>query len=96
MSRSDLASRPDQSGEIEAAARWELIERILNGRDFKRSMRLRELLQYIGKRSIHQGATNISEQEIGEAVFQRAGDYDTSLDNIVRVNVTELRKRLAS
>ena len=95
MSRSDPASRPDQSGEIEAAARWELIERILNSREFRRSTRLRELLQYIGRRSIHEGATTISEQEIGEAVFGRADDYDTSLDNIVRVNVTELRKRLA-
>lgn len=95
MSRSDLASRPDQSGDIEAAARWELIERILNSREFRRSTRLRELLQYVGRRSIHEGATTISEQEIGEGVFGRADDYDTSLDNIVRVNVTELRKRLA-
>jgi hypothetical protein len=95
MSRFDLASRPDESGEIDAAARWELIERILNSREFRRALRLRELLQYIGKRSIHNGATTISEQEIGEAVFGRADDYDTSLDNIVRVNVTELRKRLS-
>jgi hypothetical protein len=96
MSRSDLASRPDQSGEIEAAARSVLIERILNSREFRRSTRLRELLHYLGRRSIHESATAISEQEIGEAVFGRADDYDTSLDNIVRVNVTELRKRLGA
>ena len=94
MSRFDVASRPPESGEMDGGARWDLIERILNSREFKRAVRLRELLEYIGRRSIYNGATTISEQEIGEAVFGRADDYDTSLDNIVRVNVTELRKRL--
>jgi hypothetical protein len=80
--------------EISAAERWELIERIRNSGEFKRALRLRELLLYIGTQSVHLGVTAIHEQEIGAAVFGRSGDYDTSLDNIVRVNVTELRKRL--
>jgi hypothetical protein len=37
----------------------------------------------------------LREQEIGAAVFGRSEEYDTSFDNIVRVNVSELRKRLA-
>jgi hypothetical protein len=80
--------------EISATERRELIERIRNSSEFKRALRLRELLLYIGTQSVKLGVTTIHEQEIGAAVFGRPGDYDTSLDNIVRVNVTELRKRL--
>jgi hypothetical protein len=88
-----IAADPDHA-EISAAERWELIERVLGSQEFKRAQRLRELLQYIGTQAVKSGATSIHEQEIGRAVFGRSGDYDTSLDNIVRVNVTELRKRL--
>lgn len=89
----NATAEPDHA-EISATERWELIERILNSQEFKRAQRLRELLLYIGTQSIKSGITSIHEQEIGGAVFGRSGDYDTSLDNIVRVNVTELRKRL--
>ncbi|MGB9406472.1 MAG: hypothetical protein WCA89_02985 [Terracidiphilus sp.] len=88
-----VAAEPDHA-EISATERWELIERIRNSQEFKRALRLRELLLYIGTQSIKSGVTTIHEQEIGGAVFGRSDDYDTSLDNIVRVNVTELRKRL--
>jgi hypothetical protein len=83
-----------ETEEISAAERWELIERIRDSQKFKRAERLRELLQYIGTQSIKVGVNSIPEQEIGEAVFERSSDYDTSLDNIVRVNASELRKRL--
>lgn len=88
-----VAAEPDHA-EISATERWELIERIRNSQEFKRALRLRELLLYIGTQSVKSGVTTIHEQEIGGAVFGRSDDYDTSLDNIVRVNVTELRKRL--
>jgi hypothetical protein len=80
--------------EISAAERWELIERIWSSHEFKRAHRLRELLQYVGTQTVKLGVTTIREQEIGAAVFGRPENYDTSLDNIVRVNVTDLRKRL--
>jgi len=88
-----ITAESDQA-EISVAERWELIERILNSQEFKRAQRLRDLLQYIGTQAIKSGVTSIHEQEIGEVVFGRSEEYDTSLDNIVRVNVTELRKRL--
>jgi hypothetical protein len=88
-----VASESDHA-EISAAERWELIERIWNSNEFKRAHRLQELLQYVGTQTVKLGVTAIREQEIGAAVFGRPDDYDTSLDNIVRVNVTELRKRL--
>jgi hypothetical protein len=87
------APESDQA-EISAAERWELLERIRNSREFKRALRLRELLLYIGTQTVKLSITSIREQEIGAAVFGRPDNYDTSLDNIVRVNVTELRKRL--
>jgi hypothetical protein len=73
----------------------ELLERVVNSRELNRAQRLRELLCYLGKRSQKPHAGVLREQEIGAAVFGRPGEYDTSLDNIVRVNVSELRKRLA-
>jgi hypothetical protein len=83
---------PLDAGSAECVA---LLERVINSRELKRALRLRELLEYIGKQSQHSRAHTIREQEIGAAVFGRPEDYDTSLDNIVRVNVSELRKRLA-
>jgi hypothetical protein len=71
------------------------LERVVNSRELNRAQRLRELLCYLGKRSLKPNAPVLREQEIGAAVFGRPGEYDTSLDNIVRVNVSELRKRLA-
>lgn len=61
---------------------------------FKRAARLREFLLYVGRQTVRDGSVIIHEQEIGANVFGRPLAYDTSLDNIVRVNATELRKRL--
>jgi hypothetical protein len=73
----------------------EVLNRVVNSRELNRAQRLRELLHYLGNRSLKPNAGVLREQEIGAAVFGRAEEYDTSLDNIVRVNVSELRKRLA-
>jgi hypothetical protein len=72
-----------------------LLERVINSRELKRAQRLRELLAYLGRRALKPRAQAVREQEIGAAMFGRQEDYDTSLDNIVRVTVSELRKRLA-
>ncbi|HEX4758527.1 MAG TPA: hypothetical protein VH308_11105 [Terracidiphilus sp.] len=60
----------------------------------KRAARLREFLLYVGQKSIKDGLDQIHEQQIGANVFGRPANYDTSLDNIVRVNASELRKRI--
>ena len=73
---------------------WALLERILASSQLRRAARLREFLLFVGKRSIKDGLDQIHEQEIGANVFGRPPDYDTSLDNIVRVNASELRKRI--
>jgi len=92
VSTSTQEAAPLDAGSVECV---ELLERVVNSRELKRALRLRELLDYIGKQSQSSPSHTIREQEIGAAVFGRPEDYDTSLDNIVRVNVSELRKRLA-
>jgi len=73
---------------------WGLLERIASSVYVKRAARLQELLLYLGKSSLKDGCETIHEQKIGVEVFGRSADYDTSDDNIVRTNVSELRKRV--
>ncbi len=87
-------------GEVEVPLtlkeRWALIERVAASEQFARSARLRDFLLYVGKQSLKEGCPEIRELEIGIRVFGRPDDYDRSSDNIVRVNATELRKRIGS
>jgi hypothetical protein len=71
-----------------------LIERIAGSAHFRRSARLRDFLLYVGLQSLREDSHEIHEQEIGAKVFGRDASYDRSQDNIVRVNATELRKRI--
>jgi hypothetical protein len=73
---------------------WALLERVVASPQLRRATRLREFLFFVGQRSIKDGLDQIHEQEIGAKVFGRQANYDTSLDNIVRVNASELRKRI--
>jgi hypothetical protein len=74
--------------------RHALIERVAASPQFGRSARLRDFLLYVGGQSLKDGCPEINEQEIGMHVFGRPKSYDRSQDNIVRVNATELRKRI--
>ncbi|MGD0738824.1 MAG: hypothetical protein ABR957_04450 [Terracidiphilus sp.] len=73
---------------------WALLERIASSSNVKRAARLQGLLFYLGKCSLKDGLDTVHEQRIGVEVFGRSHDYDTSDDNIVRTNVSELRKRV--
>jgi hypothetical protein len=72
----------------------ELLQRVATSPRFRKSKRLRELLLYLGEHSLHDPAYVLREQEIGVGVFGRAADYDTSHDTLVRVQVSQLRKKL--
>jgi hypothetical protein len=82
---------PDQPTVEERRA---LVHRVAASEQFRRSARLRDFLLYVGMRSLKNGGAEIHEQEIGAKVFGREPYYDGSRDNIVRVNATELRKRI--
>jgi len=73
---------------------WALLCRIGASAAFQKSNRLRELLQYVGKRKLQDPQCSIPEQEIGIAVFGRPAGYDTGQDTLVRVQASQLRKRL--
>lgn len=72
----------------------DLLDRICSSNELKRSGRLKDFLHYVGKRALEGENVQISESDIGVHVFERHQDYDTSADNIVRVNASELRKRI--
>ena len=71
----------------------ESLQLVLDSADFRRSGRLCEFLRFVGGKAV-EGVQHVSEQEIGVGVFGRSPDYDTNLDNIVRVTASQLRKRL--
>ncbi len=73
---------------------WNLVERVCNSRQFHRSTRLRGLLRYLCRRAWDEGAEEIKEQEIGMALFERRANFDYSQDTLVRVQASQLRKRL--
>lgn len=60
----------------------------------KRSERLRDFLTYVGDAAICDPGRDLREVDIGHHVFRRPPEYDTSQDNIVRVNASDLRRRL--
>ena len=76
------------------AARRELIRRIVHSPTFARSERLGTLLTYVCDMALQGREAEINEQKIGEEVFGRSRDYDSSVDGIVRSQASRLRHRL--
>jgi hypothetical protein len=72
----------------------ELLYRVASSPQFQKSKRLRELLLYLGDRALKNPHCVLREQEIGIDVLHRPPDYDTSHDTLVRVLVSQLRKKL--
>jgi hypothetical protein len=75
-------------------SRWALVLRIISSKQLRKSPRLQELLRYLCRRVLDENATEIHEQEIGCHVFGRPAGYDTNQDTIVRVQVSQLRKKM--
>lgn len=71
-----------------------LVERIVASEQLCRSSRLTKFLRYVCTQTLAGHEEQIDEQKIGMAVFGRAEGYNTSADNIVRVNASDLRKRI--
>jgi len=88
-----LVTAPDAE-QPSVEERRALIERVAACEQISRSARLRDFLLYVGSHSLNDVGAEIHEREIGAQVFGRPASYDRSQDNIVRVNATELRKRI--
>lgn len=74
--------------------RWALLQRVASSQVFQKSNRCRELLLFIGERSLRDPNHVIREHEIGVSVFGRPPSYDTSQDTLVRVQISQLRKKI--
>jgi hypothetical protein len=74
--------------------RWQLALRIAASGSMGRSRLLSDFLLYIVECSIQGRHGEITEQQIGVAVFGRAEDYNSNDDNIVRSYARKLRKRI--
>lgn len=79
---------------VEQDARWALVQRIGASRQFIKAPQLREILAYICQRAIADPTSAIKEHEIGCNVLGRKHDFNPNEDNIVRVQMSHLRKRL--
>lgn len=75
-------------------SRWQLALRIAASGSLGRSQLLSDFLLYIVDRAIRGRTDQITEQQIGVAVFGRTEDYDSNDDNIVRSYARKLRKRI--
>ncbi|MGH9575517.1 MAG: hypothetical protein ACRD40_18570 [Candidatus Acidiferrales bacterium] len=87
------ASRFDSSITDEAV-RLEL-GHLLVSPEFKSSKRCQDFLKFVVERTLSGLTDTLKERTIGIEVFGRHPSYDTSADGIVRINATEVRKRLA-
>jgi hypothetical protein len=74
--------------------RWNLVQRIVSSRHLVKAPQLREILLYISRRSLTENVAAISEQEIGCKALGRRPDFNPNEDNIVRVQVRHLRRKL--
>jgi hypothetical protein len=79
---------------VENDPRWELVERIVTSASFIRSPRLCSLLMHLCELALQGRSDEINEQSVGEALFERAPNYDPSIDGIVRSHASRLRQRL--
>src|ERR1700683_474663 len=79
---------PDNDG------RWSLVLRIVASRQFTKAPQLQDILIYICKRALTDPAATIREFEIGCNALGRKPDFNPHEDNIVRVQISHLRKKL--
>lgn len=95
MNRSRTESNPLPAS-LETPEKLQLVGRIASSPHLSKSVRLTDLLRYLVERSVDNPALGLREQEIGTSIFGREPDYDTTQDNIVRVQVSQLRKKLVA
>jgi len=92
-----ITRRVDQVSDVGINGRDDrrlLLQRVVACRQIEKSARIREVLAYVCERTFIDPDVEIHEQEIGTRIFGRAPDYDTSQDNVVRVTISQARKKL--
>src|SRR5262249_38398713 len=79
---------------LDKDSRWALTQRIINSPHFVKSSRLQDFLLYVCRCALENRVDEISEQRIGERVFERGPNYNPNEDNIVRSQARLLRQKL--
>jgi hypothetical protein len=92
MISADKEAAPSSSSASDP--RRALVDRIVLSSTFAKCERLSSLLAYVCDLTLNGRAKEINEQNIGEAVFGRSQNYDSSIDGIVRTQASRLRQRL--
>ena len=85
---------PTVSAALENDDRWALVLRVATSRPFTRAVQLHDILIYIGRRALTDPGTSIREYDIGCNALGRKPDFNPNEDNIVRVQIGHLRKKL--
>jgi len=70
------------------------LDRILESRHFRSSKQGKRFLRYIVEQTLEGNAGFLKERLLGAALFDRAPDYSTGEDSVVRVQANEVRRRL--
>jgi hypothetical protein len=78
---------------LDGDPRWALVSRVRKG-PLQNSPRLQQLLVYLAERAMRDPDAHVSEEQIGVGLFGRSEGYDTSVDTIVRVQISHLRRKL--
>lgn len=86
------AQQPD--ADPVSGPQWQLVQRVAASAAFQKSHRLRDFLLYVCERALRNPGSIVHEQELGRAVFGKSLDFDGSQDTLVRVQASQLRKRL--
>jgi len=72
------------------------LERILQSSYFRASSRSKQFLRFVVEKKLDGHEDEIKERTIGIELFGRIADFETSGDSIVRVNATDVRRRLGN
>ena len=72
------------------------LERLLESRWLRESHQLKKLLRHIVNETLAGRGDGLKEYSLGLEVFHRSGDYDPRRDAIVRVQASQLRKKIQS
>lgn len=82
------------SSEHEKGAVHQQVEHLLASPLFHASKRYPQFLRFVVSRALEGQTDQLKERILGIEIFDRAADYDTNRDPIVRVTAAEIRKRI--
>jgi len=92
--RSNGASFEVEAELLLSDPRWKLAERVARSPALSRATQLREMLLFIVRQSILNPEEPVHEFDIAHQVLGRRSDFNPLDDNIVRVQMAHLRKKL--